>query len=55
MFFYQSLFYIFPIFFYSIIFYPHLGGIAYNVPAVYDIFASPGNRRFPGLAKMWVE
>jgi hypothetical protein len=28
--------------------------MAHNVLAVYDIFASPGNRRFPGLAKMWV-
>jgi hypothetical protein len=32
-------------------------GISHNVPAVYDVFARPdkGNRRFPGLAKMWVE
>jgi hypothetical protein len=28
-----------------------------NVPAVYDVFASPIREtvRFPGLAKMWVE
>jgi hypothetical protein len=32
-----------------------LGTIAHNVPAVYDVFASPGNRRFPGRAKTWVE
>jgi hypothetical protein len=31
--------------------------IAHNVPAVYDVFASPIKEtvRFPGLAKMWVE
>jgi hypothetical protein len=29
--------------------------IAHNVPAIYDFFASPGNHRFPGLAKKWVE
>jgi hypothetical protein len=29
-------------------------GISHNVPAVYDIFARPENRGFPGLAKMWV-
>jgi hypothetical protein len=31
--------------------------MAHNVPAVYDVFASPIKEtvRFPGLAKMWVE
>jgi hypothetical protein len=31
--------------------------MSYNVPAVYDVFASPIKEtvRFPGLAKMWVE
>jgi hypothetical protein len=40
MFFYQSLFlYFFNIFLFHY-FYPHLGGIAYNVPAVYDVLAA---------------
>jgi hypothetical protein len=30
-----------------------LGTIAHNVPAVYDVFAVAGNRRFPATAKMW--
>jgi hypothetical protein len=31
--------------------------MAHNVPAVYDVFASPIKETagFPGLAKMWVE
>jgi hypothetical protein len=31
--------------------------MSYNVPSVYDVFASPIKETawFPGLAKMWVE
>jgi hypothetical protein len=46
------------IFQYFLYFTTNLAHIAHNVPAVYDNFCQPdkGNRRrFPELAKMWVE
>jgi hypothetical protein len=51
---------LFPIYFsplFSIIFSKTLWGVSYNIPAVYDVFASPIKEtvRFPGLAKTWVE